>query len=60
LLATEPDIEVHGAGSAEEGFRLFDLLGPDILIVDGNLPDLPGTSWQSRSWRSIVTRASLC
>ncbi len=43
LLEQDPGIEVVGhAGTAEEGLSLLDQLGPDVAIVDINLPGMSG------------------
>jgi DNA-binding NarL/FixJ family response regulator len=43
LMADEPDIEIVGeACTAAEAIALYDLLLPDVTIMDGILPDLHG------------------
>jgi DNA-binding NtrC family response regulator len=38
----EPDVSLLTANTAEEGLRLFSERRPDAVILDLNLPDLPG------------------
>ena len=45
----EPDIHVVGmASSGTEAIRLYDQLLPDVMLLDGMLPDIHGTEVASR------------
>jgi DNA-binding NarL/FixJ family response regulator len=44
LLSDEPDFEVVGmAGTGAEAEELYHVLKPDVVLMDGVLPDLHGT-----------------
>ncbi|MDX2289150.1 MAG: response regulator transcription factor [Hyphomicrobiaceae bacterium] len=42
LLAEETDIVVHKATTGAEGLQAFKRIGPDVSIIDINLPDVSG------------------
>lgn len=45
LLGMEPDLEVVGqAGTGREGVRLYRDSGPDVVLMDLNLPDIDGVA----------------
>lgn len=50
LLEHEPDLQVVGqAGSGEEALVLFERVGPDVALVDVNLPGMSGLELARRA-----------